>query len=243
MFQSSSGTLVITVRTDHGIYVACDSHLTNPPAGQPSDQAQKIFQCGPKAFIAISGTVIARAGSVQPDTADAFVALDIGRLLDEISARYLGDNSDLVQHVASQLYYPMAEFWERYIAPSPEAFLSMQQPSHKSICTLSGVLAIYGQYRVFEIQFPFTKDGRVANPTVKYQADRIVGWGHIPDAEGLDDSLTDRSGVVRFIRALFQRSVERSPDVVGGPIDIGFLDADGARWLKRKDLIGPSISY
>jgi hypothetical protein len=243
MFRSSPGTLVVTVRTNDGIYVACDSHLTGSVVAPPSDQAQKIFQCGSKAFIAISGTVVARAGIAQPDNTLAFVALDLGRLLDEISSRYFGDNSDLVQFVASQMYHPIADFWERYIAPSPESFLSAQQPTHTSICTLSGALAIQGRYQVFEIQIPFTKDGHVANPTVQYKHDKILGWGHVPDADGLDDSLTNRSGVIGFISALFRRSVELFPDAVGGPIDIGFLDANGARWLKRKDLIGPPVLY
>jgi 20S proteasome alpha/beta subunit len=45
----SRGTMILAVCTDHGVYLACDSRVTNPS----SDSAQKIFQCGASAFIAI----------------------------------------------------------------------------------------------------------------------------------------------------------------------------------------------
>src|SRR5580658_6348006 len=108
---SSRGTLILAVATDHGTYLAADSRSTNPK----SDAAQKIFQCGGGAFISVCGDIVLKAA--VPDAEGKLVhgVLDLTKSLDLISSAYGGDNSDLVQYVATEVFAPLSEFWQQCV--------------------------------------------------------------------------------------------------------------------------------
>jgi len=224
--------MILAVRTNHGLYLACDSRLTNPA----SDAAQKIFRCGSHAFIAISGTVIHRSSLPQPDGSELNGTLDLMKLLDRVSSKYFGDNSDLIEYLAGNVHGPHWTFWQQYIMPEPQAFLSAQLPFDTTVFTISGIATVNGMALVFQIRFPFLASGQLDKPIVQYFDHEITGWGKTVEADGIDYTLAHRSGVLAFISAMFTRSADRHPDAVGGPTDIGFLDGDGARWIIRKDL-------
>jgi hypothetical protein len=225
--------MILAVRSKRGTYLACDSHCSNPA----SDEAQKIFQCGSSAFIAISGTVVARGSAVYPDGKVVSGTLDLMELLDRVCSDYAGDNTDLVEYVATGVFHPLWKFWQQCVVPAPEAFLAKTPPTHDSVLTLSGIATIGSSMRVFEIQFPFLRTGQLGQlvpPTVKDFDHEITGWGHTVDSDGIDFDLRRGRGVVPFILRMYARSALKYPDAVGGPTDIGFLDKNGARWISRK---------
>jgi hypothetical protein len=235
MISISRGTMILAIASDHGLYLASDSRMVNPSVGTSSNAAQKIFQCGPRAFVAISGALI-HGGFTRQQHARTEIKLDLMRMLRSISSCYVGDNSNLVEYIATHLSAAYEKFKEEFL--DVPLFAKAADPS-----TISGIATIAGQPCVFEIEIGFSPSGQIIGPTIKYLDHIITGWGKIDGvADGLERDLTNPTGVSKFISAMFERSAVLYPEAVGGPTDIGFLDGNRASWIVHKDLDKLSVN-
>ena len=224
----STGTLILAVRTERGIYLASDSRSTNPRL----DTAQKIFKCGHVAFVALCGTVIARIASPLPHGEESVATLNLMTMLDEISNEYPG-NCDVVEYTKRRTYATLDSFWKVYVEPSPEVFLA-SQPANGVLCTIQ-VICWRGIDEVHEIRFPYSPSGQLLDPVSMDRSEQVVGWGNIPDdAAEISTHTGSRASVLAYIDTMYARAACLYSESVGGDTDVGFVDGYGARWIRRK---------
>ena len=223
--MDSRGTLILSVRTPDGVYLASDSRGTNPL----TDSAQKIVSCGQSGFLALCGTIICRAAL----PGESVATLDLTAMLGKISSEYDG-TSDLVEHAALRAYAMLKPFWQYHVEPAPEAFLNSQTVK-ESICTIPIVDRRPGAVRVWEVQFPFSTSGELLKPIYRERVDEVIAWGQLPkDPAAIPFPSNSRRSVLRYIDAMYAVSTLFHPETVGGPTDVGFVDLNGAEWVRRK---------
>lgn len=229
--ELSCSTLILSIRTQHGVYLASDSRSTNPQ----SDSAQKIFKFGGNGFAALCGTVTARAGLPPLDGKQTVATLDLMAMLSEIANEYDGCH-DLVEYAMYRSYRTLKPFWEAYVEPYPEAFLK-QKPENDLLLMIPAIRRSAAQIEVWEIRFPLGQSGQLLAPEYRQRDEPVVGWGKLPDdANSIRFPLSERGSVLSYIEKMYARAIQLYPDSVGGCIDIGYLDVGGAEWVRRKAL-------
>ena len=231
MAETSCGTMILSVRTTRGVYLACDSRATNPSR----DDAQKIFMCGSFAFIAICG-VIVLSGTKRTTEGEALGAtINLMKTLEHFSMTNAVNGDNFVIYLGQVMIVSIRAFWDECVSPYPEAVRSAMVSSPSEVFTIAGIVLIGDQVRVFAIHFPYASNGGLADPTYEYQdTEQVVGWGQTDGVVAPDSELTHLRSVIDYLTGAYRRSAERHPDSVGGQIDVGLIDTNGARWIAKK---------
>jgi hypothetical protein len=232
----SRGTLILSVRTEHGVYLASDSRSINAP-NPPSNAAQKIFLSGNFAFLALCGVVIARASLPPVQGTQTTATLNLMTALDQISNEYDGSR-DVVEYTAARFYSTLEAFWKVYVEPSPEAFLMSQVNSNGIVCFIPVVSRQRGMVEVYEVIFSHSSAGKLLDPVCKKRSEEVIGWGQIPnDAADLPTYSDSAASVLEYIDTMYRHAALFNPQSVGGDTDIGYVDVHRARWIRRKTLL------
>jgi hypothetical protein len=109
MEAQSCGTMILAVRTGHGVYLAADSRMSNPV----SENAQKIFMCRASAFIAISGTLILR-GFFDRENGRTRTSLNLMKVLTDVSSGYAeSDAMSLPEYIAERVHGAISMFCQK----------------------------------------------------------------------------------------------------------------------------------
>jgi len=233
----SRGTLILAIRTPHGDYLTADSRLTNPS----TDSGEKLFKCGERAFIGLTGHVIDRQSvlSIEGRLMISGV-LNISEILRHLSARYVGDGSDLPRRIAGLVFPILESWWSLFIANNKEGFVASCAGS-LSFCEVPVLSRIGVIGRLSVVRFPFSPGGELLQPEVKAFPDdadgsleEIRAFGESIAADWADLPLGDRAAVMDTVSILYEVGTSTHPHTVGGPIDIGFIDDNGASWIVRK---------
>jgi hypothetical protein len=231
------GTLILAALTRHGAYLAADSRSTGPEL----NSVQKVFQCGSNAFVGITGHLVARGQTIGAQgqvLCDA--SINIMEILRHFSSEYSGDGTDLVDRVTRRIYDFLAGYWMLVIRPSRDSFLA-SYPNVSEFCEIPILGRIGGAYNLVSIHFPLSADGRLLKPSVQDRfegadenTEYIIAFGKPVDGEGIEADFRTSEGVLATMAALYRKAIAAHQDTVGEPIDIGFLDENGARWIATK---------
>ena len=233
----SRGTLILAVRTPHGAYLTADSRLTNPS----TDSGQKLFKCGEHAFIGLTGHVIGRpsVSSIEGRIMYSGV-LNISEILRHLSAIYDGDGSDLPERIAGLVFRILEPWWRLFIANREEEFIASCAGS-LSFCEVPVLSRIGAIGRLSVVRFPFSPRGELLPPEKQTFDDNADGdleeirtFGESIAGDFAYLPLGDRAAVLDTVSILYQVGTSTHPHTVGGPIDIGFIDDNGASWIVRK---------
>jgi hypothetical protein len=229
--SNSHGTLVFGLVTTHGVYLAADSRGTDPV----SDEAQKLFKCGDNAFVAIVATLVGRSAKLSLRKKPMFTGtIDLTEILHHACETYQGDGQDVVSYVASYLYYPLKRYWE-FMTPPPELVKESLSGGMK-FCTVPIAMRSNGSMQVSELQFPFSADGSLLPPTntIRPPSETAIVWGQYQPVDSIDLEPLTHEATITCIDELYNAAKRTYPETVGGPIDIGIIDENGARWISRK---------
>lgn len=111
-----------------------------------------------------------------------------------------------------------------------------------TFCEIPILTCPNGRIDISVVKFTFTDQGELLDPVAEKcfneaeKSERAITWGQAID-DGIDFQPDSRERVFEFIDALYAKAVSLHPDTIGGPVDVGFINRDGATtWLKTKDL-------
>ncbi len=235
--KTSHGTLITAIITRRGAYLAADSHGTSPP----SDSEQKLFKCGNVGFVGIAGTLVCRA-SMCTDNGKVICSgvFNTSVILSETSLRYPGDASSALQNIGSIIYKELKPFWECHIASTYDSFIR-SNPSG-IFCEIPLLTWENGSASVSVLRFEYRMlSPHLSKPVqelcpveIQDGLQKIKQWGTTISTDGIDLTGDSEERVLEVIDGLYNRAFSRHPDTIGGPIDIGFIDTDGPRWLRNK---------
>jgi hypothetical protein len=166
--------------------------------------------------------------------------LNVMEVIRHLCFNYAGDGRDLPERVSSLLYRILKPWWELFVATTPGSFIDSCKGS-TVFCEVPILTRIDGITTLPVVRFPFSPDGDLLLPTKQTffencpeKSEEIRVFGQSVNGDGMALPLGSQTQVMSTIEALYQRAISAHPDTVGGPIDIGFIDTHGARWLVRK---------
>jgi hypothetical protein len=230
--SDSHGTLILSLATPHGIYLAADSRATNPQR----DDAQKLFKIGASAFVGIVATLVGRSEMQSKRRKTMYSGtIDLTEILYHAATTY-DDKHDLLSYVAGSIYHPLKRYWE-FLQVSGQQVSETLGGWH--FCTVPVVCLSQGQFQIFELQFPFADTGLLP-PTRRLRQESGIVWGQCPKVDSIDLNPQTPEAANASIQAIYRAAHAAYPDTVGGPTDIGIVDRDGARWLSRKGDVNES---
>jgi hypothetical protein len=232
--SDSHGTLILSLTTPHGIYLAADSRATNPRR----DDAQKLFQIGPNAFVGIVATLVGRSEmqSVRRKTMCSGT-IDLTEILHHSALTY-DARDDLVGYIAGSIYFPLKRYWEFLQVSGRQVSETLGGSWH--FCTVPIVSRINAQLLICELQFPFSETG-LLQPTRKWRDETAIVWGQCPNVDSINQDAQTEGAAKALIESIYEAAHSTYPDTVGGPTDVGIVDQNGARWISRKRDVNESL--
>lgn len=247
-----TGTLILFLPAPHGAYISADSRHDGGPATE-ADHAQKIFRCGANAVCAISGSL--RMTVTRPNgEASTF---DVAGTLDRI-AKSLEEGDADPAVIAQAMQAELQPFWAKHLAEPVGSPLSSRTLA-RSVSTIlvARRLPASGEMQLVQIQFPFLERYEAGSgwfhelrPPIIYPADptrplaqgKTECMGISPDEPPDTDT---RESTLATIQALYART-QHEPyckSIIGGPVDIAVIDAEGVRWLQQKSKVPATETY
>jgi hypothetical protein len=225
--SNSHGTLIVSLPTPHGIYLAADSRATNPQR----DNAQKLFQIGPNAFAGIVATLVGRS-EMQSVRRKVMCSgtIDLTEILYHCALIY-DMKHDLIEYIAGAIYFPLKRYWDFLQVSGRE--VSGTLGGSWSFCTIPVVSGIDGRLLIRELKFPFSET-ELLQPTSKVREETAIVWGQYPNVGSINLSPQTEETATACIKAIYDAAHSAYPDTVGGPTDVGIVDQNGARWIARK---------
>ncbi len=237
-------TLILLLPTAHGLYVSADSRYDG---GDPDkrDQARKLFLCGKRAVCGISGGLVVNVRSTESEG-----SLDVAGNLEEI-AKQIPEASaaDQVRWLANRMQGAIRDFWAKHLegrrVPRPMSAM-LGAPS---VCTiLFARMDESGEASLYQVQFQFREvphpEGgwlhELGNPAIRpADAGRPLAQGATHCMRIRPDqppAVETREETLGTLKTLFARTQDGGScaAVIGGPVDIAVITADGAAWLERK---------
>jgi hypothetical protein len=159
--------------------------------------------------------------------------LDLTAALGEMTAQYTGDGPDLPRYVVQHLYLPLLAYWKFADLSAPTVFAACGP----SFCTIAIVSRQPDAVQIVEIDFPLSEtEGLLGPKTRSYSATdgSMSWWGSCPAIDSLNLDTSMPEAAKKSINAIYDLAKITFPKVIGGPVDIGMVDENGARWISRK---------
>jgi hypothetical protein len=241
-------TLILFLPAPNGLYVAADSRYDG---GDPArkDHARKVFLCGKRAVCAISGSLILHARTQDAGGTPRQGSFALGEFVETLSGAVPeAAADDQIAWINDRLHSALERFWKEHIGGRPLGRPLSSWLGAASVCTLLFVKQEpSGEVLLAQVQFPFreirSQSGwlhELQKPVVRpADPERPLAQGattcpRIDPSEPPPVETHERT--VETLRRLFSQSRDGGycEEVIGGPIDIAFIDRDGAAWIARK---------
>jgi hypothetical protein len=248
------GTLLMCALNSEAVYMAADSRYAGlrPPL---SDRAQKVVGIGPSALCGFSGLLRFTRTAVNglEGTAINEATFELPAIVSQLPPLQAKSRPEDIAYAFSEAVEgALTPIWKRFGCELDEPFRHGRSPSNRlaELLYLDRSPDGYVSFFALELRHSSQRSGRhtyeilLEKPVIKSRLfgrirTPVVHWrgmtSCVADKATLSTADFQHRPAAAILRAFASAQMtQRCKSAIGGPVDIGSIDASGRRWIQNK---------